>query len=575
MANHPVMQSLENLDEQIKDAILVNGGDINIADYPYIIKEAEEHGISGAELARRIRNVYEAIDWRPYNKIDKLLEDIILQGSIAEKEAETIIKSLENELQRPKVINYILATIKKRGFLPREKNSFEYDSFKNRWMTDEAWAKFEREKTAVEWLGEKAHSLTEMGEISLRKPEDAKYFLRNTNYLVPNVTMLTKSPSKADEFSKIIENEPNIDKRYLTVMYRLNRELPFRLHQHDFASIYALFDKTAIDYTFFISASERYNNGHIHIWLNETDPINADKLTKGFDFNSFLTFLYNINGQHPFYLTTQRFDTPEQLVQQAGTDASLWNKIAAATANGQVPVWLAGMGRQEWLNAYNEQVEKVNTSTFYTDEEKGLATVQSLIQIVDAKALPPHIVSDQKTVQLLAVEGSKTVQHNIYLQLENSGFTKADIFLDTKINGVSLSNNTFTFWSQNNVNAYTLTLTIEALQLTKNKLYSTNIMIDTEFENLVIPVEIKVVFPKKAYITHVLKYALFGAVFFALIRYVTGIITENDSWFAFSEDSYSYPYDLPANYFSYFVGLALLIAGLIGSIFLIRKIEKI
>src|SRR5438309_2915803 len=284
------MQPLESLDEQIKEAILVNGGDIDIADYPYIIKEAEEQGISRVELARRIRKVYESIDWRPYNKIDKLLEPVILKGSITEKEADAIVRESEQDLQRPKVENYILQNIKKRGFLPRERNAFEYDSFKNRWMTEEAWLRYEREKTAVEWLGELAHSLEEMGEISLRKPEDAKYFLRNTNYLVPNITLLTKSPSKADEFSRIIENEPNLDKRYLKVLYHLNRELPFRLDNENFATVKDLFNKTATNHSLFVAASEQYSKGHIHIWLDETDPVNADKLTGRYDYNSFLQF---------------------------------------------------------------------------------------------------------------------------------------------------------------------------------------------------------------------------------------------------------------------------------------------
>ncbi|MEJ7677467.1 MAG: hypothetical protein WKG06_06270 [Segetibacter sp.] len=43
-------------------------------------------------------------------------------------------------------------------------------------MTDEAWVKYQKEETEVEWLSEKAHSLAEIGEISFRKPEDAKYF---------------------------------------------------------------------------------------------------------------------------------------------------------------------------------------------------------------------------------------------------------------------------------------------------------------------------------------------------------------------------------------------------------------
>src|SRR3954449_2018742 len=136
------MQSLESLDDQIKDAILVNGGDIDIVDYPYIINEAEEQGINRTELARRIRKVYESIDWRPYNKIDKLLEPVLLKGSITEKEVDAIVKESEQDLQRPKVENYILQNIRKRGFLPRERNAFEYNSFRNRWMTEEAWQRY-------------------------------------------------------------------------------------------------------------------------------------------------------------------------------------------------------------------------------------------------------------------------------------------------------------------------------------------------------------------------------------------------------------------------------------------------
>ena len=568
------MQSLENFDEQIKEVILVNGGDIDIEDYPYLLKEAEEQGMSRAELARRIRKVYETIDWRPYHKIDKLLEPVILKGSITEKEADAIVTASEQELQRPKVENYILANIKKRGFLPRERNSFEHDSFKNRWMTEEAWQRYQREKTAVEWLGEMAHSLEEMGEISLRKPEDAKYFLRNTNYLVPNITILTKSPSKADEFSKIIENEPNLDKRYLKVIYRLNRELPFRLHNQDFITIYSLFDKTATDYTLFVSAAEQYSKEHIPIWVNETDAINADKLTGSYDYNSFLKFLYTINNQHPFYLGSLRFDTPEQLVQQAQTDVSVWSKIAEAITNGQMQAWLVSTGRAEWVYAYNKQLAIINGYAIYTDAEKQLAAVQALVQIIDKNAPDPILVSDQQQAQLLSMEGSKTVQHIIHLRLVSAGFTKAEVFFDNNIAGITLHPYHFIFWSQNGETDHTLTITIAALQLIKNKTYTTSIHIDTAFQNLVIPLQVKVVFPLKAYLMQVFKYALLGALFFALIRYVTGVMAKQPSWFAMPETSLSSIY-LPPHYPAYFAGLVLLVAGLIGAIFLIRKFEKI
>lgn len=566
------MNPSENLDEQIKDLLLANSGDFDVVDYPDIIKDAEQQGLSQAELARRIRKVYDSIDWRPYNRVDKLLEEIILRGSISEKEAEAIVNA-EHELQRPKVVNFILATIRKRGFLPREKNSFEYDSFKNRWMTDDAWAKYQTEKVTVEWLEKEAHSLAQIGEISFEKPDDAKYFLRNTNYLVPVVTTLTKSPSRADEFSKIIESEPNLDKRYLSILYHLNPDLPFRLLNRDFAGIHALFDATAADYNLFEAAADSYVNGHLQIWLKETDPVNTGKLTIGSDYNSFLNFVYRVNGSHPFYLTSIRYDTPEALMQKAESDASLWFTIAAATANRQLPVWLAGAGRHDWLSLYEKQIEKINAFAFYSADDKKLAAVQSLIQIADAKAATPKIVCHPEKIQL-SIEGSKQVQYGIYLKLENRGFARASVFFDNIVNGISLSSNTFTFWSQNNISEHTLTVTIEALQLVKNKLYTFHILLNTEFQQTKIPVEVKVVFPKKAYLLQLLKYAVLGCIFLAGVRYFTGVMAENDSWFILPAASDSFNF-LPKHYFAYFAGLAALLGGLIIAIFLIRKFEKI
>lgn len=567
------MISLENLDEQIRDVILVNGGDINIADYPYIIKEAEEQGISPAELARRIRKVFEAIDWRPYNQVEKQLEAIILKGSISEKEADIIVKAAESSLQRPKVINYILANLKKRGFLPREKNSFEYDSFRNNWMTEEAWAKYQREKIAVEWLGEEAHSITELADISFRKPEDAKYFLRNTNYLVPNITILTKSATKADEFSKIIENESNPDKRYLKVLYHLNPKLPFHLQKQDFDTIYALFDKTATDFALFTSAASSYNNGHIHIWLNEADPINADKLTIGSDYNSFLRFLYKVDKKHPFYFFSERFDSPGQLIKKVNVNAGYWDKTAEVIADNQLPVWFTGIGKDEWVTRYNKETEKFLNADYYSAEDVSLAKVGTLIQIIDSAVYAPKIICEPGKIELLSIESSYMAKQAISLQLQNTGFVKAKIALDINVDGIGLSNGTITFFSQNNMVRQNLILYIDPLKLIKDKAYHLNIIVETVYETLKIPAEIKVVFPKKAYYAQLAKYAVIGAIFFGFTRFVIGEMTATKSWITNQPDLYNT--NAAGNNFAYFIALALFIGGLIGSIFLIKKIEKI
>lgn len=567
------MNSLENLDEQIKDIILLNGGDIDIEDYPLIIKEAAELGINRGELVRKIAKVFNGIEWAPYHRIDKKLETNLLRGSISEKEAEEIVESAANDLQRIKVLDYILISIKKRGFLPREKNSFEHDSFKNRWMTDEAWTKYQRDKIVVEWLKEEAHSLAEMGEISYRKPEDAKYYLRNTNYLIPNITTLTKSPSIADEFSKIIEDEPNLDKRYLKVLYRLDPKLPFNLDKMEFGDVYRLVDKTATNYHTFMAASESYENGHIQIWLRETDVINMDKITIGFDYNSFLRFVYKINPHHPFYLNAEKFDNPQQLMQKAGLDASLWNKIATAAENEQLTSWLSAIGQQELVTGYNEYKKKITSYGFYTEEELNLSMVEYLINTIDLQTSKPHIESDQKEIKLLAIEGSRPINHTFYLKLVNTGYTIANISIDNPVDGIRLNNEKLAFWSQNHLSTYGLIINIDTAQLTRNKIYSFKIVVNTDFEKLVIPVEAKAVFPLKSYVRQLIKYAIFGSIFFALIRYITGIMTGNDS--NVRDMSNDVPGFLPQHYFSYFIGLVLLLGGLIGAIFLIKKIEKI
>ena len=562
------MTPLENLDEQIKEIISLNG-DIDIEDHQTIIAAALELGINRNELSRRASKIFSSLDLSPFRKIDTKLERFILRGSILNNEAEEIIEGASGELQRPKVINYILGTIKKRGFLPREKNSFEHDSFKNLWMTEEAWAKYQKEKIEVEWLGEKAHSLVELGEISYKKQVDAKYFLRNTNYLVPCITTLTKSASKADEFSKVIENEPNIDKRYLRVLYLLNPKLPYRLNDQDFTSINSLFTKTATDYNLFTAAYESYNNRFIHIWLNQTDPVNADKLTSGWDFNNFLMFLYKVNDHHPFYLNAVRYDRPYQLFQNAGTDVSLWPKIAEAAESYQLMTWFMGIGQKDLVDTYNKYKDKVIGYKLYTDEDKRLAIVQHLIHKVNPQLADPKIDSDQQEIKLLSLEGSKLINHPIALKLVNTGFAKAVFYFENPVEGITLSHHSFTFWSQNNVKTALITVTVDASKLIRDKLYAVNLLIDTEFERLTIPIEVKVVFPIRAYFTHLIKYAVFGAVLFAVIRYFTGILAGNDSWFV-PEATY-----LPQNYFSYFVGLMLFVGGLISAIFLIKKIEKI
>ncbi len=568
--------TLENLDEQLRDLILVNGGDIDIAGYPYLIKEAQQLGLTQPELARRIKKVYDSIDKRPYDRMDALLSDIILKGSITEQEAEAVMQAAGDDITKAKAANYIIASIRRRNFLPREKKSPEHDSFKNAWMTDEAWKIYEREKTVVIWLDEEARSLADIGEISYRKPTAAKEKLRNTNFLVPLVVTLTKNTSKGETFSQIIETEPDTDKRYYKVLYTLNPKLPFLLERDEIQDVDYLLTKTNEHYALFSLAFKYFRDGYIPAWLTITDAIHAPNLPSAYNINTFLAFIYQINPAHAFYLDTLRFTSPEMMVKHAEENAGSWQPIAEAVYNQQLLTWFSATGRQDWTTQITGKLSEIRNSAFYTEEEKSLALVQFIINLTDKESTAPSLLCQPNNVSLLQLEGSKEVHQSLLIQLKTPGFAKADIFLDQHITGISVSRTAHTFWSQNKATEFAVTIDINALQLTKSKLYSLNIKIDTEYQNLAIPVKVEVVFPKKAFVFQLIKYGLCGALVFALVRYLAGRI---DGHYAALVPADLYDSLLSAtvfeNTFFYFLLLCLLVVIMTGSVFIIRKLEKL
>lgn len=537
-----------------------------------------ERAFNKIKTKEGIELYYKEIDGKRYNNglkaIEAFIELSLADGELTKSEANTIIrKGLENGLDEVEVRNHLHQTLLMHDFKPRSSRNLP-DVLDNQWMTDDRW-KIAQSRTRT-IFGTVISSLEEMGELFFYNRQKTTNYLKNANYLPVDITALQNS-DKAMEFEEIINTEQDFDRRYLKVIYHLNPSLPFRIDNYLFKTINELFNQSATNYDLYSEAAISYSKGFVHIWLNETDPVNAAKLTENFDYNSFLKFLFRINATHPFYLNSEKYTTPAQLIEKAKTEKLYWYKIIEAITNGQLPAWFEGIGKHEWNQQYNSATEVFIKSDYHDPEDKKLAAVQALIQIIDPSVSNPRIVSDQPQIQLLSIEGSNAIKHDINLTLEKSGFVKAKVYLDTDENGISLSNNTVTFFSQNNMVSHKLLLSIEAMKLIKDKLYSFNIKVKTEYETIVIPVAIKAVFPKKAYYKQLLKYALLGGIFFAFIRFFTGFITDSNSWFSPYQfngpDGYS-AY-LPHNYFAYFIGLVLLIGGLVAAIFLIRKIEKI
>ncbi len=147
--------------------------------------------------------------------------------------------------------------------------------------------------------------------------------------------------------------------------------------------------------------------------------------------------------------------------------------------------------------------------------------------------------------------------------------------------GVTVQENDIRFFSQAGEIEQKITLNIVALELVKNKEYTTNIKIETLFETLSIPVKLKAVFPKKAYITMLVKYAIICAVGLGAMRFLIGLMTSHDGWLSDDAQLRSYFYldadlvTMPSNYFLYFIGLVIFLFVVFRSFFLIKKYEKL
>lgn len=520
-------------------------------------------------------NVYfKELDGKRYaNAIKAIVEyaDFALDdGELTKQEGLRIIKKgIENELNEVEVRNYLYQELMVRNFKPRSLTAHP-DFIDNEWLTDEAFEiRRKRVIPDVFVLGKKISSLKEIGQILFINTEKAKTeYLHNAIYLPQDITKLETS-GKALEFEKIINNESDINKRYFKIVYHLNPALPFVIDNESFETINHLFDKTAYNYALFLKAFNNYQQGFIHIWLTECDPVNAARLTPDFDYNDFLKFVYQINKKHPFYINEERFDNPQQLIEKAKKEKFYWSKISAVILSGQLPVWFAGIGKHEWIAQYNKQTEAFIDVAYYSEDDKKSAAVQTLIQIIDPHEAHPKIIAQPKSVQLLSLEGSHTMVQLVTLKLENQGFLKSEILLDKVIEGIWLNAHEATFQSQSGNTETKIILNIDALKLIKDKVYLINILVRTACDTLTVPVEIKVIFPKKAYYTQLIKYAVIGAIFFGGIRFLTGEITGTTSWFRNEYDPSAY------NYFAYFIALVLLIGGLVSSYFIIKKVEKL
>lgn len=569
------MASIESLRQQLKDLLILNHGDIKITDYPNLIAEARELDFNPGQLSQVIQQLYSEIDWRPYEIINTKLELSFRKGILTTELFEEIVYLVGDSVNRNIVTQYVISQLRKKDFKPREINHADPLSIQNKWMTDLVWLDYKESLIEVEWLGQKASSLNKLGDISFNNKDEAKYFLRNGNYLPGLVTALTKSASKADEFARIIEEEFDSENRYLRVLYKLNPRLPFRFQGETFTDVYALLTRACETPQGYEALIEIYNKGVIQIWIQESDPLLATNLSNQNDFNSFLRFLYKTDASLPFFIKNVRFVTPESLVDYAKTNFSIWPDVAESMATRNIHEWFTGIGKESWNDQIATSYEFISNARYYSEGEIRLGMVQALFHIINVFSEKPKLVTDQEKIQLLAIDSGLTVNHSINISLKDGGYTKAKVYFKFTKEGISLSKDILEFNNLAGKVTENINILIDTFLLQKEELYHVELVISSVYEDIVIPIDIKVVFPKKVYLTKLVIYGFLTACYFGGFRFLLGVFTDHKGWLVYNPEVGT-PDDIINNspLLAFFL-FALFILGGVFSFSLVKKYEKI
>ena len=468
------------------------------------------------------------------DNIQGLVDVALADGELTPNKADKLIAAgVENGLSNAEVRNFLLGILKTEAFEIRSKPQKE-DLLKNIWRQR---GKKDPVLNTVSWLGTEVSSLEEMGRVSFDNMETAYSRFRNINFLPQAVMALTRDDSKAAYYERIIEETPNEDLRYLRIVYNLNRELPFRFRGALFYSIQNLLDEAAKDAEGFWKADELFRKGHLQTWIKETDAVTAIKLKDlGNTTSDFLAFIYQIKNSYPFYLGQLRVDSPVALGKALAQDFSLWSLATSNIQNRNIPTWFATIGENNLIDRYNQLFEPVVQAGWYTDQDRSVAATQTLVQTLSKDMPAPRVGFDQPSIQLLSVEGAANVSHNISITLGSPGFTSVFLQLNPAVEGISLSTQKITLNSYNQQSRVDFQLNIDVFRLTKNKIYQLSIIAVTPYEQIHIPVQVRIVFPTANFIKKAAIYGVGAGLFWGLGRTaVVNIVGTNGVLISFGD----------------------------------------
>ena len=509
-------------------------------------------------------------------RLQEFFDYNITRGIFEKEEGQTLIKKgKEYGLSEEEVRGFIYNQLVTLGFKERAEIK-RPDFFDNDWMSDEAWQrKKDRARIEYQVLNRPVSSLHQLGKVLYEQEELAKErYINSIAYLPAMVTTLEGSDAKGRVYEDIINEEKDVHIRFLKIVYQLNPTLPLKVGEMDFKQVKDLFAQTKYDKNLFIKAIESFRRGYLQIWLQATDPDNAALLPDENNYIGFVSFFLQIEPSHPVVISNEQFESPLMLAQLAKNNHSYWPKITEAMANGILPTWFEGIGKANWIPEYNAAIEPILNAAYYTEEDKKATAVQTLLQIIDSSIKDPLLETGTTSIELLSVDASKVHVQGIGLKLTDTGFVKSRIYVDHPIDGISVQQNTLLFNTLQP--ASTVNIIIDPVRLDKGKTYTVNVIIETRYQRITIPVTVQAIFPQSVFYKYLAKYGLFSALFFFIIRVILTIFTDDNRMYFTAIPSVGSFWGAAIDYkLGYVVTFLILLLGIWAAIRITKNKEKI
>jgi hypothetical protein len=426
----------------------------------------------------------------------------------------------------------------------------------------------------VDLFGHRCYNLFQLGRVLFEHPSKSEEYLEDVVFIKHDVTFLTSNSSLGLDISRLFKAEEDPYNRYLRIAYRLNRKLPFRIGNELFQSLPELLEKAALDFGLHSNLANEFKRGRLQIWIEESQK-HLSGLPEGNDDHDFLSFVYRLDKNYPFYLGETPVFTPNELVEICKKEVKSWPHLFQFIENGQITIWLNAIGKKDWAEDLSKDQNMVDQLDYLQGTDKEMTRVQLLLQKIEPEFIPV-LKPKTQVVSLNSISRKDIFEQRVTVILSTKGYVIANVSVDREVEGVVGPNPKLYFHDLSGHLEDQIRFTVDPSQLTRNKVYQFTVFVETVFETLEIKVELKVVFPIVNFFIENLKYVLLFAFLFGVSRALVGI--EFPDWLSFYGSYFLEWQDMafiPFNYY-YFGGIffILIIALLFTTIWIIKKYQR-